>query len=104
MRVCRNAMLAFACWQMLLMVPAARAQDSAAGASTRGKELVAAKCFQCHTDAMFRDGRQDRRAWEATIYRMVGRGGLWTADEIRLMADYLGDALGANAKPITPAK
>jgi hypothetical protein len=29
---------------------------------------------------------------------------LWTADEIRLMADYLGDALGANAKPITPAK
>jgi hypothetical protein len=53
---------------------------------------------------MFRDGRQDRRAWEATIYRMVGRGGLWTADEINSMADYLGDALGANAKPIAPAK
>ena len=64
-----------------------------------GRDLVASKCFQCHTDAMFRDGRQDRHAWEATIYRMVGRGGLWTADEIKLMADYLGEAQGPNAKP-----
>jgi mono/diheme cytochrome c family protein len=87
----------------LLLVPSAQAQEPAA-APNPGRELVAAKCFQCHTDAMFRDGRQDRRAWEATIYRMVGRGGLWTADEINSMADYLGDALGANAKPIAPAK
>jgi mono/diheme cytochrome c family protein len=69
-----------------------------------GRDLVASKCFQCHTDAMFRDGRQDRRAWEATIYRMVGRGGLWTAEEIKLMADYLGEALGPNAKPAEPGK
>jgi hypothetical protein len=34
--------------------------------------------------------RQDRRAWESTLYRMVGRGALWTEDEIRAMADYLG--------------
>lgn len=75
---------------------AQQAAPPAQAAANPGKDLVAAKCFQCHTDAMFRDGRQDRRAWEAAIYRMVGRGGLWTADEIKLMADYLGDALGPN--------
>ena len=64
-----------------------------------GRALVLSKCFQCHTDAMFRDQRQDHRAWEATIYRMVGRGALWTPEEIRLMADYLGTDLGPNAKP-----
>ena len=61
-----------------------------------GRAVVLSKCFQCHTDAMFRDQRQDRRAWEATIYRMVGRGGLWTPQEIRLMADYLGAELRAD--------
>jgi len=95
-------MLALACTQMLLLP--AKAQAPAGGAANPGRDLVASKCFQCHTDTMFRDGRQDRRAWEATIYRMVARGGLWTADEIKTMADYLGDALGPNAKPIEPAK
>jgi len=59
------------------------------GASLPGRAVVLSKCFQCHTDAMFRDQRQDRRAWEATLYRMVGRGALWTPEEIKLMADYL---------------
>jgi hypothetical protein len=59
-----------------------------------GHILVLSKCFQCHTDAMYRDLRQDRRAWEATVYRMVGRGALWTPEEIRLMADYLGSEYG----------
>lgn len=63
-----------------------------------GRAVVLSKCFQCHTDAMFRDQRQDRRAWEATVYRMIGRGALWTPDEIKLMADYLGTEYGT-AKP-----
>ena len=64
-----------------------------------GRVIVLSKCFQCHTEAMFRDQRQDRRAWEATIYRMVGRGALWTPEEIKLMADYLGAEYGTAAKP-----
>jgi mono/diheme cytochrome c family protein len=71
----------------LLLVTAAMAQETA---QHPGRSVVMSKCFQCHTDAMFRDQRQDRRGWEAAIYRMVGRGGLWTADEIKAMADYLG--------------
>jgi hypothetical protein len=104
-RAWRNALLALACAPVLLSVGSTNAQQPTIGANDEaGQLLVASKCFQCHTDAMFRDGRQDRRGWEATIYRMVGRGGLWTPDEIKLMADYLGDALGPNVKPIEPAK
>jgi cytochrome c5 len=55
-----------------------------------GKEVLLEKCFQCHTPGMWMDQRQDRRAWESTLYRMVGRGALWTEDEIKAMADYLG--------------
>ena len=32
--------------------------------------------------------------WESTLYRMVGRGALWTQDEIKQMADYLGATYG----------
>ena len=55
-----------------------------------GKNVLVSKCFQCHAPAMWMDHRQDRRGWESTLYRMVGRGALWTEDEIKAMADYLG--------------
>jgi len=88
-----------------IFVAPAHAQEArqeareAAGAQHPGRAVVLSKCFQCHTDAMFRDQRQDRRAWEATVYRMIGRGALWTPEEIKLMADYLGAEYGAAAKP-----
>ena len=72
------------------------------GAPHPGRAIVLSKCFQCHTDAMFRDQRQDHRAWEATIYRMVGRGALWTPEEIKLMADYLGAEYGTTKPAATP--
>lgn len=70
-----------------------------------GRDVFLGKCFQCHADGMWRDHRQDRRGWEATLYRMVGRGALWTDDEIKSMADYLGVAFGpqtARAADKTP--
>jgi mono/diheme cytochrome c family protein len=87
----------------LMCVASAGAQQPA-DAPNPGREAVMSKCFQCHTDAMFRDQRQERRAWEATIYRMIGRGGLYTPEEIKLMTDYLATDFGPNAKPATPAK
>ncbi|HET7364167.1 MAG TPA: hypothetical protein VFJ70_11425 [Burkholderiales bacterium] len=59
-----------------------------------GKDVLVSKCFQCHSPNMWMDQRQDRRAWESTLYRMVGRGALWTQDEIKQMADYLGYVYG----------
>ena len=55
-----------------------------------GREVLLGRCFQCHADTMWRDHRQDRRGWEGVLYRMVGRGALWTENEINIMAGYLG--------------
>jgi mono/diheme cytochrome c family protein len=91
--ILRSALLGFAGGLIFATVAAAQP------APNPGRDVVMSKCFQCHTDAMFRDHHQDRHGWEATIYRMIGRGGLWTPDEIKLMADYLGTDFGPDAKP-----
>jgi mono/diheme cytochrome c family protein len=95
---CRNVGVALACVPLLLAAPGLAQESAQPAAQHPGRSVVMSKCFQCHTDAMFRDQRQDRRGWEAAIYRMVGRGGLWTADEIKLMADYLGTDFGPKPK------
>jgi len=91
---------ALACASALFPVAPAGAEQ----AKHPGLQLLRDKCFQCHTDAMWRDARQDARWWEAALYRMVGRGGIWSTEEIKLMADYLGTDFGPNAKPPEPAK
>ena len=63
-----------------------------------GKDVLASKCFQCHGPGMWTAQRQDRRAWEATLYRMVGRGALWNEDEIEAMASYLATVYGRKPK------
>ena len=59
-----------------------------------GKEVLVNKCFQCHSPNMWMDQRQDRRGWESALYRMVGRGALWSEDEVKAMADYLAAVYG----------
>lgn len=99
MTICRHVAVALAGAMVSCAAPAL-AQE----AQHPGRSVVMGKCFQCHTDAMFRDHRQDRRGWEAAIYRMIGRGGLWTAEEIKLMADYLGTDFAPGAKPAAQTK
>ena len=87
------AILAF----LLLSQPALAQRKPAPAAGfpdAPGKEVLVSKCFQCHAPTMWMDQRQDRRAWESTLYRMVGRGALWTQDEVKQMADYLGKVYG----------
>ena len=91
MSICRVILLALA--SLPLLAAAASAQQKPTGA-----ELLASKCFQCHTQAMWQDQRQDTRAWEANLHRMVGRGALWTTEEIKLMAEYLGTNFGPQAR------
>ena len=94
-------------WQMLVLLAALVSQPALAqrkpGApvgfpDAPGKDVLVNKCFQCHNPSMWMDQRQDRRAWESTLYRMVGRGALWTQYEIRQMADYLGNVYGRRAQ------
>ena len=85
----------------ILSLATAQAQQPA---PDKGRDILTAKCFQCHTNAMWQDQRQDARAWEAALYRMVGRGALWATEEIKAMAAYLGADFGPDAKPNRPAK
>ena len=100
----RRVLYALACGSALFVIASARAEPAKEQSKHPGLELLRAKCFQCHTDSMWRDARQDSRWWEGALYRMVGRGGVWTTEEIKLMADYLGTDFGPNAKPPEPAK
>jgi len=66
-------------------------------AQSPGKEILQRKCFQCHQVGMWSSLRQDRKAWEGVLYRMVGRGALWTEAEINAMADFLAQTRGPKA-------
>jgi mono/diheme cytochrome c family protein len=84
----------------LVSIPCAAQAQQAAPAGFPdgpGRDLLLGRCFQCHGDAMWRDHRQDRRGWEGVLYRMVGRGALWTEDEINTMAGYLATVYGRPA-------
>jgi mono/diheme cytochrome c family protein len=59
-----------------------------------GRDVLTQKCFQCHQMSMWSAIRQDQTAWESVIYRMIGRGALWTNDEINAMAGYLARVRG----------
>ena len=63
-------------------------------AEASGKELLTRKCFQCHQASMWSSLRQDRKEWEGVLYRMVGRGALWTEAEINAMATFLAETRG----------
>ena len=67
MRFRLRAVGLFICCAAAVCAAPAYAQDAAtrpaaapAAAPSPGRDLVAGKCFQCHTDSMFRDGRMDR--------------------------------------------
>jgi cytochrome c5 len=68
------------------------AQQPPAAAS--GKEILTRKCFQCHQASMWASVRGDRKEWLGVLYRMVGRGALWTEEEINAMASFLADTRG----------
>jgi len=81
------------------------AQDSApkttaSAAANPGRDLVVGKCLQCHTVTIWRDQRQDARAWEATLYRMVARGAVWTGEDIKIMSNYLATDFGPNSPKV----
>ena len=69
--------------------PPATGSQASALPDLPGRDVLTRRCMQCHQMSMWTALHQDRRAWESTVYRMVGRGALWSEDDIRAMADYL---------------
>jgi mono/diheme cytochrome c family protein len=104
MPVSRKLVLLVLSGSLALLPLRAQAQQAKAPGfpDAPGKDVLLGKCFQCHSPGMWLDHRQDRRGWESVLYRMVGRGALWTEAEIRSMADYLGAVYGR--EPAKPAK
>ena len=83
---------------LTVMASPALAQNTTPAALPHpARELTVSKCFQCHSDNIWRDQRQDARAWEAALYRMVARGAVWTGDDIKTMATFLAADYGPNA-------
>ncbi len=89
----------FAFVALVVLSAPAVAQDKPADP---GRDLVMQKCAQCHTDSIWRDQRQDARAWEATAYRMMARGSIWTTDEVKTMAAFLGREFGPDVPRAKP--
>ena len=85
---------------LLFSFPAAQAAEQALGGfvDAPGKEVLMSKCFQCHGETMWRDLKQDKRNWEGVLYRMVGRGALWSEEEINTMAAYLATGFGPQSE------
>jgi mono/diheme cytochrome c family protein len=78
----------------LLHAQAPAPVPSPTSATAAGKEVLQRKCFQCHQPSMWTSVRLDRKAWEGVLYRMVGRGALWTEAEIAAMAGFLAETRG----------
>ncbi len=72
-----------------------QAEGQAALPDGPGRDVLTRKCFQCHQMNMWSAIRQDQSAWKSVIHRMIGRGALWTGDEIDAMAGYLARVRGA---------
>jgi hypothetical protein len=79
-------------------------QPSGGFVDAPGKELLMNKCFQCHGEKMWKDLKQDQRKWEGVLYRMVGRGALWTEEEINTMAVYLATGFGPQSEKAAATK
>ncbi len=76
---------------------AAGAQPPARALEDAGGDALGRLCFQCHRASMWSDLRLDRRGWESVLYRMVGRGALWSEEDIKAMAAYLAASAGPQA-------
>jgi hypothetical protein len=91
---------------LVFSLSAAQGAEQASGGfvDTPGKELLMNKCFQCHGEKMWKDLKQDQRKWEGVLYRMVGRGALWTEEEINTMAVYLATGFGPQSEKAAATK
>ena len=83
--------------------PPTTATTASAAPSHPARELTVSKCFQCHSDNIWRDQRLDARGWEATLYRMLARGAVWTGEDIKTMAAFLATDFGPNSPKSAPA-
>jgi hypothetical protein len=71
--------------------PAATTAPAAAPANdtSQGKALVESKCTVCHPMSQITTQKKDQAGWQTTVERMVGKGAQLTADQQKLVVEYL---------------
>jgi virginiamycin B lyase len=84
--------------------PGGQSQGSATSALESGKEIVAAKCMDCHALTMVQSAHHTKKGWQGVVATMVGRGARLTAEEIPVAVQYLSEhfgvpSTGANGTP-----
>jgi len=95
LRAAASGFLCATLWAFTQAAPVSAAgAPQAAAPAADGKEILSRKCFQCHQASMWSSLRQDQRAWTSVLYRMVGRGALWTEAEVNAMAAFLTQTRG----------
>ena len=69
-----------------------------------GKEVVEQQCTVCHGTANFTASRLSKADWEYVVNDMIDRGALITADEAKIIVDYLTEQFGPEEKPKEESK
>ena len=63
-----------------------------------GKAVVQRMCVGCHGSGTFIQLRMSRQEWQAEVANMVARGATGSADEVRVVVDYLAKYLAGPAR------
>lgn len=98
--ILRNPSFLFALFSLLLiswLAPIAHAQTSDPASMLPdgpGKQVVVAKCTQCHGQEMFALSRKTPDDWDQTITKMTSNGLVITDEEYEVIMDYLTKNLG----------
>ena len=81
---------------VLGMAGSARGQALPEG---KGKDVVEAACTACHGTSNFTGSRLSKQDWGFVVSDMIDRGALITAEEKKIIVDYLTEHFGLEEKP-----
>jgi len=62
---------------------------AAAAPTEDGTVLLEKRCSVCHPSERPKTAKKTPEQWEATVTRMIGKGAKLTADEKKVLVDYL---------------
>ena len=54
-----------------------------------GAELLESKCSECHPSARPKGFKRSAAQWEATVTKMMAKGAKLSAEEKKILVDYL---------------
>lgn len=86
------------------MLSLTQTEASTNSQAENGREIVAAKCVDCHALAVVESAHHSNKEWQAVVAAMIARGARVTSEEISIVVEFLSAHFGppaaeANAAP-----